>query len=111
MTRPGTVSFDRGETICSVFPVKAPALAKWTAGIRDSGDARELRDQSSAWAARRGEFMAKFNAGDPATLKAAWQRYYFKGQYSGGAPAEREHLNKLRVTAPVDMRGKPRIGR
>ncbi len=64
----------------------------------------------NAWAARRAEFMAKFDAGDPATLKAAWQRFYFKGQYSGGAPAEREHLNKLRVAAPVDMRGKPTHG-
>ena len=43
------------------------------------------------------------------SLKAAWQRFYFKGQYPDGEPAERAHSNKLRVEPPVDMR--PRKGR
>ena len=112
MTRAGTVRFERGEAICTVFPVKAHELAKTRAEIRDIADDPELRDEMNAWAARRAEFMAKFDAGDPAILKAAWQRFYFKGQYAGGASAEREHLNKLRASAPVDLRGKPgRIGR
>ncbi len=111
MTRPGTVRFERGEAICSLFPVKAHALARTRAEIRDIGDDPELRNEMNAWAEKRAEFMAKFDARDPATLKAAWQRFYFKGQYPSGAPAEREHLNKLRVEAPVDMRSrKGRVG-
>ena len=97
--------------MCSLYPVKAHALARTSAEIRDIADDPELRDEMTAWAARRAEFMAKFDAGDPATLKAAWQRFYFKGQYPSGTPAEREHLNKLRVAMPVDMRGKAgRVG-
>ena len=111
MTRPGRVRFERGEAICSLFPVRAHAVAKAGAEIRDIGDDPELRDEMSAWAAQRADFMARFDAGDPAALKAAWQRFYFKGEYPTGAPAEREHVNKLRVAAPVDMRGKPgRVG-
>jgi hypothetical protein len=111
LTRPGRVRFEHGETVCSMFPVKAHALAKARAEIRAIGDDPELRAEMEAWAARRAEFMAKFDARDPATLKTAWQRFYFKGEYASGASAEREHQNKLRVAAPVDLRGKPgRVG-
>lgn len=112
MTRPGVVRFERDEAICSVFPVRAHAFSKATAEIRDIGDDPELRAEMDTWAARRAEFMTRFYAGDPATLKAAWQRYYFKGVYPSGAPAERMHLNKLRASAPVDLRGRGgRVGR
>ncbi len=106
MTRKGSVRFERGESICTVFPVKAHSLAKAKAEIRAIDDDPELRDQMNAWAAHRAEFMAKFNAGDAATLKEAWQRFYFKGNYPDGVPAERSHLNKLRVAAPVDLRNR-----
>ena len=106
MTRPGSVRFERGETVCTVFPVRAHALAKASAEIRDIADDPELRAEMDTWAARRAEFMTKFDARDPATLKAAWQRFYFKGQYAGGEAAEREHVNKLRVATPVDLRGR-----
>jgi hypothetical protein len=106
MTRPGTVRFDRGEPVCLVFPVRAHALAKCRAEIRDIADDPELRAEMDAWAGRRAEFMARFEARDPETLKEAWQRFYFKGQYPDGAPAEREHAAKLRVSPPVDRRGR-----
>ena len=111
MTRRGRVRFERGEPVCTVFPVKAHALAKAQAEIRDIADDPELRNEMEAWSGKRAEFMQKFEARDPATLKAAWQRFYFKGRYAGGEPAERDHVNKLRVAAPVDRRGKQgRVG-
>jgi hypothetical protein len=104
MTRPGSVRFDKGESVCTVFPIRAHALAKASAEIRDIADDPELRAEMEAWAAHRGAFMEKFRAGDAATLKEAWQRLYFKGRYADGAPAEREHASKLRVATPVDRR-------
>ena len=96
----------------SLFPVKAHALAKARAEIRSIDDDPELRTEMESWAARRAEFMAKFDARDPATLKAAWQRFYFKGEYASGGVAEREHRNKLRVADPVDLRDRRgRVGR
>jgi hypothetical protein len=106
MTRAGSVRFERDEPICLVFPVRAHAVAKARAEIRDIADDPELRGEMDAWAARRAEFMTRFEAGDADALKEAWQRYYFKGQYPDGAPAEREHVNKLRLAAPVDVRGR-----
>jgi hypothetical protein len=50
--------------------------------------------------------MTRFEARDPETLKQAWQRFYFKGRYPDGAPAEREHASKLKLAAPVDLRRK-----
>jgi hypothetical protein len=106
MTRPGTVRFARDEPVCLVFPVRAHALARTRAEIRDIADDPELRAEMEGWAARRAEFMARYEARDPQALKDAWQRFYFKGRYPDGTPAEREHVNKLRVMAPVDMRGR-----
>jgi hypothetical protein len=106
MTRAGTVRFARDEPVCLVFPVRAHAVSKARAEIRDIADDPELHAEMDAWAARRAEFMQRFEARDPEALKEAWQRYYFKGQYPDGAPAEREHSNKLRVSPPVDRRGR-----
>lgn len=106
MTRAGSVRFARGDAICLVFPVRAHAVAKARAEIRDIADDPELQAEMEAWSARRAEFMSRFEARDPEALKQAWQRYYFKGEYPDGAPAEREHVAKLRVAAPVDLRRK-----
>lgn len=106
MTRPGSVRFEGGEPVALLFPVRAHALAKVKAEIRDIADDPELRAEMDGWAAQRAEFMARFEARDPQALRQAWQRFYFKGQYPDGAPAEREHTTKLRLAAPVDLRRK-----
>lgn len=108
MTRAGTVRFDRGETICTVFPIKAHALSRTDVEIRDIADDPELKQQMDAWANSRSEFLKTYNTGDPASLKEAWQRFYFKGEYASGAAAEREHASKLRVATPVDRRARKR---
>ena len=66
----------------------------------------ELKAQTMAWKERRDDFMKKFNAKDAATLKEAWQRYYFIGKMPDGSLAA-QHLHKLRLDAPVDKRSKP----
>jgi hypothetical protein len=49
--------------------------------------------------------MQRFNARDAATMKEAWQRFYFLGRQPDGTPGAGDHVNKLRVAAPVDLRG------
>ena len=39
----------------------------------------------------------------PATLKEAWQRFYFLGKMPDGSSPE-QHLHKLRLDAPIDKR-------
>ena len=59
---------------------------------------------ATAWKARCDEFMKRFRAREPETLKEARQRYYFLGKMPDGSAAE-QHVDKLRVNAPVDRRG------
>ena len=65
-----------------------------------------LEAQATAWKERRDEFMRLLHAGDPATLKEAWQRFYFLGKLPDGSAADTAgHVNKLRLAEPVDRRG------
>jgi hypothetical protein len=105
MTRPGKVRFRKGEPICMIFPVPARTVLDVEPEIRNLADDPDLEAQAMAWKARRDEFMQRFNARDAATMKEAWQRLYFLGKQPDGTPVAGEHVNKLRVAAPVDLRG------
>lgn len=108
MTRPGRVTFDKGEPVCMVFPVPADAIASFEPEIRDLADDPALAAQAHAWKERRDDFMRRFARSDPATLAEAWQRYYFLGKLPDGSDAPEGHVNKLRAATPVDMRGRRR---
>ena len=105
MTRRGTVRFDKDEPLCMVFPVAANALSATAPEVRNLSDDPALEAQAFAWKKRRDEFMQRFNAGDAATLKEAWQRFYFLGKMPDGTDAGASHVNKLRLPDPVDRRG------
>ena len=105
MTRSRTVRFEKGEPICQIFPVPHGVLERVEPEIRNLADDPELQAQTLAWKARRDEFMQRFRAHDPATLKEAWQRFYFLGKNPDGSETEASHVNKLRLAAAVDKRG------
>ncbi len=48
--------------------------------------------------------MKRFRARERGTLKEAWQPYSFLGKLPDGSQAA-QHVNKLRVNAPVARRG------
>jgi hypothetical protein len=102
--RKGIVQFEEDEPFCFLFPVKKQALIDCQPEIRRLSDNPELSEKHTAFRESREEFMKRFQAGDAATLKQAWQRHYFVGRHPDGTLAE-EHLNKLRLAEPVDRRG------
>jgi hypothetical protein len=103
MTRPGTVRFDKDEPLCMIFPVPHGALQSVEPEIVDLDQNPELKAQTMAWKERRDDFMQRFNARDAATLKEAWQRFYFIGKMPDGSqPAQ--HLHKLKLASPIDRR-------
>jgi hypothetical protein len=104
MTRPGRVRFQKGEPICLVYPIAAGAVAETEVEIRDLADNPELQGQALAWKDRRDEFMQRFNAGDQTARKAGWQRDYFLGRRPDGSAPDAQHVNKLRLAAPTDLR-------
>jgi hypothetical protein len=108
MTRAGTVRFEKDEPLCMVFPVPHGVLQTVEPEILDLDDNPQLKTQMAAWRERRDEFMQKFNARDTATLREAWQRFYFIGKMPDGSQPP-QHLHKLRLSSPVDKRRKPGV--
>lgn len=106
MTRPGRVRFQKDEPICMVFPIAANAVTDTEPVIYDLADDPDLQAQALAWKDRRDDFMQRFNAGDQATRKAGWQRDYFLGRRPDGSAPDAQHVNKLRLAAPQDLRKK-----
>lgn len=111
MTRPGTVRFDKDEPVCMVYPVPQGVLQQVEPEIVDLQDDPELQAQTMAWKERRDEFMKKFNANDPQTLKEALQRFYFVGKLPDGTAAPAQHQHKLRLSAPTDKRKRKELKR
>jgi Family of unknown function (DUF6065) len=105
-TRPGTVRFEAGEPFCRVFPVRAGALESALPEILDMEQDPELHGQYRAWRERRDEFMAKYREGDAATIKQAWQKFYFDGKYPDGSEPQTPHTSKLEILEPRDLRVK-----
>jgi len=107
MTRPGRVRFKKGEPICLVYPVPASAVVDTEPEIRNLADDPDLMEQALAWKDRRDEFMQRFNSGDQSARKAGWQRDYFLGRRPDGSAPDAQHVNKLRLATPIDLRKKP----
>ncbi len=101
ITRPGSVTFEKDEPFCFIFPVGRSLDC--VPEIHSVAEDPELDRQHRALAASRDEFMTRFHANDPATLKDPWLKYYFKGEHPDGTAVD-NHVNKLRVAAPVDRR-------
>jgi hypothetical protein len=106
LTRPGSVRFEAGEPFCRIFPVRVGDLQGAELDIFDLGDAPDLDAQYTAWRQQRDEFMTRYRAGDSATLKQAWQKFYFRGTYPDGVPAAAPHSSKLELGEPNDRRRK-----
>ncbi len=104
ITRPGRVRFDEDEPFCMVMPVQKQALVGFDVEIHRLSDNSDLKSQMDQFQTARGEFLKKFEQGDPVTLKQAWQRFYFTGQHPDGTRVD-GHVNKMRLSEPVDCRG------
>lgn len=97
-TRPGRVRFERKEPFCFIYPVKEKSLDEFEPVQRSLNSNLPFKQQYEAWFRLRDDFNARLKRRDPAAMKEAWQRYYFKGELpeeTGPAPAD--HLNKRRL--------------
>lgn len=106
LTRPGMVRWQAGEPFCQIIPVPHGALDTIEPEIHDIESDPELKTQYEAWRDKRAEFMEKFSEGDPAALKQAWQRYYFRGKLPDETRID-THRHKVRLADPVDHRRPP----
>jgi hypothetical protein len=104
LTRPGVVRFEKDEPFCLVFPVAQNALETTQPEILSLESDPAFAAQYSVWREKREQFMAKFRAGDAATLREAWQKFYFKGELPTAEAPIADHVQKLRLATPADLR-------
>jgi hypothetical protein len=97
-TRPGEVQFKKGEPFCFITLMEHRKLDAFEPVLKHLESDPVLNGQFESWTKERDTFNKKLARQDPETVKAAWQRYYFKGEFpdeTGEAP--KEHANKRRL--------------
>ena len=104
LTHPGVTRFEEGEPFCFFLPVPKRALPNTELQIHRLADDANMQARHNQFRDARTEFMERIHAGDQDAIKEAWQRHYFVGRHPDGVLAP-EHLNKLRLKEPVDVRG------
>ncbi|HEX4293389.1 MAG TPA: DUF6065 family protein [Rhizomicrobium sp.] len=106
LTAPGKVHFEKGEPVCLIFPVPQGALNGLTPVVKPVASEPDLERQLGVWRDKRVEFMRGYNALDPAVLKQAWQKFYFRGELPEAGTKAPSHEQKLRLNEPRFENGK-----
>jgi hypothetical protein len=100
-TRPGKVRFEKGDPFCFITLMQDKMLETVEPVIRSLQSEPVVLGQYEAWTRQRTDFNSRLFKRDPAALKEAWQRYYFKGELPDDlGPISGEHVNKRRLAAP-----------
>jgi len=99
-TRPGRITFRKGEPFCFITLMQDKVLETFDLVQKTLTRDPELNGQYEAWRDRRADFNARIAKRDPATMKEAWQRYYFRGEMPDETgPGPTAHVNKRRLKA------------
>jgi hypothetical protein len=104
LTRPGSVSWQKNEPFCTIFPILNGILQTVQPEILSLESDQRFYAEYLAWRKMREDFI-KFRAKGELSLEDSWQRYYFKGEYPDDPSRSVEgHIQKLRLASPVDKR-------
>jgi len=111
MTRPGMVSFKKGEPFCFIQVVEHKKMDVVQPVIKQLESDPDLKKQFQAWADTRQAFNDSLMARDPEAMKEAWQKFYFKGERPvpageevKGVKASDDHINRRRLKTPKVIR-------
>jgi hypothetical protein len=96
-TRPGRVSFKRNEPFCFITLMEHKKLEAFEPVMKALVSDPVLTGQFEAWHKQRGDFNRRLARQDPEAVKAAWQRYYFKGELPDELGEAPDHVNKRRL--------------
>jgi hypothetical protein len=96
-TAPGQIRFEKGEPFCFLQPVPHATVEAFEPARASLDSETDLARQYEAWKEVRTLFNARMADGDPAAVRQAWQRYYFRGEYPDQADKPASHVNKRRL--------------
>ncbi|MGE3301661.1 MAG: DUF6065 family protein [Hyphomonadaceae bacterium] len=100
-TRPGMVTFTKGEPFCFVMPVPHAAVEAFEPVMKKLADEPELAAEYEAWRGSREGFLKGLAENDAETIRQKWQRHYYKGQSpAGGTAAAEDHVHRRRLKPP-----------
>lgn len=99
-TRPGMVSFKKGEPYGFITPIPHTAIDEIEPIIKRIEDDPDLERDYNAWGASRSSFLDKLHAHDEEAKKKGWQRHYFRGQTPEGIAGPDTHIHRRRLKAP-----------
>ena len=101
-TRPGYVSFKKGEPFAFIMPVPHNGYEDVQPVLKKLTEEPDLHRQYLAWGQSRNSFLDKLSANDEETVKAGWQRHYFKGEIVTGdtRPEGHAHVSRRRMKTP-----------
>lgn len=100
-TRPGTVTFAKGDPFCFIMPLQHLALDTITPEILPLASNPELSAENQAWADSRSEFVAKLALNDSETVREKWQKFYLHGTRVKDGEVSSTHRPKLRLSKPT----------
>lgn len=99
-TRPGIVSFDKGEPYAYIMPISHTAVDAVQPIVKRIEDEPALQKEYEAWGQSRTSFLDKLHAHDEAAKRAGWQRHYFKGETPAGEELTETHIHRRRLATP-----------
>lgn len=99
-TRPGTVTFAKGEPYCFLMPVPHQAIDATEPIVMPLQSDQELLQAYKSWGESRAKFIKDLAERDPETVKKGWQRDYFSGRTPQGHVLTDSHVNRRRLKPP-----------
>ena len=102
MTRPGRVTFLKGEPFCFITLMEHGRLEEIEPKRMKLSGNPDLVAEYEAWRDSRADFNKRLGSREAEAMKERWQRHYMRGQKVTGESAE-DHRTKRRLKPPVDM--------
>jgi len=99
-TRPGRVTFDRGEPFCFITLLGYRSLESVKPQIIPVKKDKTVTARFREWQTARDDFNAGLLENDPATVEQQWQKWYTRGETPSGDKPNPLHLSKLKLAEP-----------
>jgi hypothetical protein len=90
-TRPGTVTFEKGEPIAMLVPQRRGELETFRCRKAEFAADPALADGYRKWIESRVGFLDKQRSGDQAALKQRFEKHYMHGTSVDGRPGPEDH--------------------
>lgn len=101
-TRPGTVTFEKGEPFCFITLFPSVAIEDIQPVIEPMSADPEFHKEVKIWSSERTRFSEALRVGDEYTTEQKWQKNYLKGESpTGKSKAGADHRVKRALKKPI----------